>query len=81
MAAKVAARVKKNLGNSDLLVGLSPSDPNESKESRNLNSENIILQVRLRSLSSFWYIIGLFVSQKHNQECSSLLSNCFFEEQ
>ena len=53
MAAKVAARVKKNLGNSDLLVGLSPSDPNESKESRNLNSENIILQVRLRSLSSF----------------------------
>ena len=49
----MAARVKKNLGNSDLLVGLSPSDPNECKESRNLNSENIILQVRLRSLSSF----------------------------
>ena len=66
MAAKVAARVKKNLGNSDLLVGLSPSDPNESKESRNLNSENIILRVRLRSLSSFWYVIGLFVGQRHN---------------
>ena len=49
----MAARVKKNLGNSDLLVGLSPSDPNESKENRNLNSENIILQVRLKSLSSF----------------------------